>query len=136
MAFEDSEKDIINAEHYPRTFAYVERFRQAIKARQEHIGLPEKLSADEAIARILDSGLYEQPHPGVDPKDPLRLKKGQAVEIFPIDSGFTHHDKGELASIGVKEVAIFTRPNEGEGILRLHFPRVNFRIQPTEEYKL
>lgn len=130
------ETNVINATAYPRTFAYVERFRAAIAAKSaQNDNKPVELSPDETIRRILESDFFE-PEGRVDPQDPLKLSKGQAVEIWPVDSGFTHHDKGELVSIGVREVVIESRPNVGEGKLRLHFPRVNFRIQPLGEAKL
>ena len=74
----------------------------------------------------------------MDEKDPLRLKKGQVVEVWPTDSGQAqaHRDKGELVSIGVKEVVIRTEVPKGKGSLRLHFPRINFKIQPTQQSKL
>ncbi|EXJ70022.1 uncharacterized protein A1O5_07095 [Cladophialophora psammophila CBS 110553] len=128
------EKDVISASEFPKTFAYVDRFRKAMAKKQEQNGVPEELSSEETIERILASDCFE-PEGSVDPLDPLRLKKGQMVEIWPVESGFTHHDKGELVSIGIKEVVISSKPNLGEGRLRLHFPRVNFRIQPLVESK-
>ncbi|OQV08453.1 Glutathione S-transferase, domain-containing protein [Cladophialophora immunda] len=133
--FEYLEKDVVSATLFPKTFAYVDRFRKAMADKQEQNGAPAELSIEETIDRILTSDFFE-PEGVVDPLDPLKLKKGQTVEIFPIESGFTHHDKGELVSIGVKEVVISSKPNVGEGRLRLHFPRVNFRIQPLAESRL
>ncbi|OAP64723.1 hypothetical protein AYL99_00695 [Fonsecaea erecta] len=129
------EKDVISEQLFPRTFAYVDRFRKAIARKQEQHGMPEELSDADTIQKILASDFFE-PEGTVDPADPLRLKKGQMVEIFPVESGFTHHDKGELVSIGVKEVVIASKPTVGEGRLRLHFPRVNFRIQPVADARL
>ena len=133
--FEYLEKDVISEELFPKTFGYVHRFRKAIASKQEQNSMPEKLSAEQAIERILASDFFE-PEGTIDQRDPLGLKKGQMVEVWPIDSGFSHHDGGELVSIGVKEVVVSRRPNEGEGRLRLHFPRVNFRIQPVENAKI
>ncbi|KIX94058.1 uncharacterized protein Z520_10084 [Fonsecaea multimorphosa CBS 102226] len=133
--YEYLEKEVIGPTQFPKTFAYVDRFRKAISQRQHQTGMPEELSSEETIERILASEFFE-PEGAVDPLDPLKLDKGQMVEIFPVESGFTHHDKGELVSIGVKEVVISSKTNVGEGRLRLHFPRVNFRIQPLAESKL
>ncbi|KAJ9617041.1 hypothetical protein H2200_000762 [Cladophialophora chaetospira] len=132
---QDLEKDTISEELFPKTFAYVHRFRKAMAGKQEQNGKIEELSAEKAIESILSSDFFE-PEGEIDPRDPLKLRKGQLVEVYPIDSGFTHHDKGEVVSIGVKEVVISSKPKEGEGRLRLHFPRVNFRIQPAEGSKL
>ena len=111
------------------------RFQKAIDKKQEQNGVPEVLSDEETIKRILDSDFFE-PEGTVDELDPRKLKRGQMVEIWPIESGFTHHDKGELVSIGVKEIVILSKPNMGEGRLRLHFPRVNFRVQAVVDSKL
>lgn len=129
------EKDIINEKQYPKTFAYVDRFQKAIAKKQEQNGVPEVLPDDDCINRILDSDFFEL-EGTIDEHDPLKLSKGQLVEIWPVESGFTHHDKGELVAIGVKEVVISSTPNVGGGRLRLHFPRVNFRVQPVAESKL
>jgi glutathione S-transferase len=133
--FEYLEKEVISEEQFPKTFAYVHRFRNAMATKQAQNGMPETLSAAKAVERILASDFFE-PEGTIDPRDPLKLQKGQWVEIWPVESGFTHHDRGQLVSIGVKEVVISSRPNVGEGRLRLHFPRVNFRIKPVEASKL
>ncbi|OAG41866.1 hypothetical protein AYO21_03869 [Fonsecaea monophora] len=132
--YECLEKDVINPTLFPKTFAYVDRFRKVI-ADKSRPSVPAAVSSDEAIDLILTSDFFE-PEGTVDPLDPLKLKKGQLVEVFPVDSGFTHHDKGELVSIGVNEVVIASTPKVGEGRLRLHFPRVNFRILPLAESKI
>jgi glutathione S-transferase len=131
---DELEADIINEEVYPKTFAYVDRFRKFMAGKQKE-NQPKELSMDETIEKILASDFFEK-EGEIDPRDPLRLKKGQLVEIFPIDSGFTHHDKGEVVSVGVKEVCVASKPTVGEGVLRIHYPRVNIRIQPVGDSKL
>jgi glutathione S-transferase len=125
----------IDKKQFPKTFAYVDRFADALAKKQQENGKPERLSDEEAIRTILDSEFFE-PEGGVDEGDPLKLKKGQLVEIFPIDSGFNHHDKGELVSIGVNEVVIESKPEVGDGVLRIHYPRTNIRISPVTGSKL
>ncbi len=129
------EKDTISEELFPKTFAYVHRFRKAIANKQKQNGLPERLSADQAIERIMSSDFFE-PEGTIDRGDPLGLKMGQQVEVWPIESGFSHHDRGGVVSIGVKEIVISRTPNKGDERLRLHFPRVNFRIQPVGSSKI
>jgi len=133
--YEYLEKEVINERLYPKTFAWVDRFRRFIAERQRAQSMPQVLSSDETIDRILKSGFFES-EGTVDALDPLRLKKGQLVEIWPIESGFTRHDRGELVSIGVNEVVIACKPNAGQGQVRIHFPRTNFRIQPVAEARL
>ncbi len=125
--YEFLEKDVINDRLYPKTFAWVDRFRKFVAEKQQAFAV---LSSEEAVDKILKSDFYEV-EGTVDELDPLNLKPGQLVEVWPIDSGFTRHDKGELVSIGVNEVVIACKPRDGQGKVRLHFPRVNFRIQPV-----
>lgn len=133
--FEFLEKDAISAEQFPKTFAWVRRFQEFVtKKREQNGGAVKELSAEGTIEQILASDFFE-PEGTIDPRDPLKLNRGQLVDISPIESGFTHHDKGELVSIGVREVVIAIKPNVGSGYLRLHFPRVNYRIQPVEGSK-
>ena len=133
--FEDLEKDLISDEQFPKTFAYVSRFRRALAGKQEENGKPEELSAEQAIERIMVSDFSER-EGSIDPSDPLRLKKGQMVGVWPIDSGFTHHDKGNLVSNGLKDVVVSSKPNVGEASLRFPFPRVYFRVQPLAGSRL
>jgi len=67
-------------------------------------GRPEIISSEDAIKRIMQSGFSELDGT-VDTCDPLHLKKGQPVEIRPIDFGFSHADQGEVISINSKELA-------------------------------
>lgn len=125
----------VDEKQFPRTFAYVDRFADAMAKKQLKNGKPEKLSDEETIKTILDSDFFE-PEGKVDERDPLKLKKGQVVEIWPVESGFNHHDKGELVSIGVNEVAIASKTEVGDGLLRIHYPRANIRISPVSGLKL
>jgi glutathione S-transferase len=122
------EGDTISEKTYPRTFAWIKRMRETVQKVQDKYGKPAECSAEETIQKILAAGFFEKDGE-MDEKDPLKLRKGQVVEIWPIDSGFNHHDRGELVSIGVNEVVIASKPKVGDGVLRLHFPRTNFRIQ-------
>lgn len=134
--WEALEKDnVINEQQFPKTFAYVERFSKTLAKKQEENGEPKRLSDDETIKMILDSDFFES-EGDIDERDPLKLKKGQTVEIWPVESGFNHHDKGELLSITVNEVVIASKPQQGDGLLRIHYPRTNIRISPVAGSKL
>lgn len=127
--------DVVNEQQFPRTFAYVDRFAKALTTKQKDNGEPKRLSDEETLRMIFDSDFFE-PEGIVDERDPLKLKKGQMVEIWPVESGFNHHDKGELLSIGVNEVVIASKPQLGDGLLRIHYPRTNIRISPVAGSKL
>lgn len=129
------EDDVIAREKYPKTVTWVARFREHMQDRERQNGPPDILGNQEAIEYIMSSG-YTEAAGEVDPSEPLRFSKGQAVEVWPSDSGSAHRDKGHLVSIGVKEIVIESAVPNGQGHLRLHFPRINFRIAPAQNAKL
>lgn len=71
----------------------------------------------------------------VDDNDPLGLKKGQIVESWPTDSGFNHHDRGQLVSLTSKEVVLASQSKVGGKEVRIHHPRWNFRIRAVSGAK-
>lgn len=129
---ENLDPDVISEPHFPRVYAYVERFRQAIEDAQSKSGEPIILSSDDAIKRILESDYWEK-ELTVDELDPLKLRKGQMVKVFPSDYGSGHQDVGKLVSLCKREVVIETKVKDGNGHLRLHFPRHNFKIVPSNK---
>lgn len=129
------EEDLITQEKYPKTFAWVTRFRDNIQDVERQNGKPVVLSDEDAIASILQSDFTES-EGEMDPYEPLKLSKGQLVEVWPSDYGSKYHDQGQLVSIGVKEVVIASAVPDGQGHLRLHFPRINFRIARVENARL
>jgi hypothetical protein len=108
---------------------------QAYDAATEKNGKARVIPDREAIDTILSSDYFE-PEGEIDPQDPLQLKKGQMVAINPVDSGASHVDKGELISIGIREVVIKKKVPNGKGEIRVHFPRVNFSIRAIDESNL
>ena len=67
---------------------------------------------------------------GVEEGDPLGLKVGQEVSVWPTDSGFSHRDRGRLVGLTWNEIVV-EKDVEGEagrGSVRLHFPRTGFRV--------
>jgi hypothetical protein len=69
----------------------------------------------------------------VDENDPIGLKKGADVEVWPIDTGVRHRDHGRLVGLTRDEVVLSVK-SEAEGKeIRVHFPRTNFRIQAVRD---
>lgn len=64
----------------------------------------------------------------IDGNDPLGLNAGDIVEVHPVDTGFTHRDRGELRSLTPSEVVIAKRTKVGDREIQMHFPRWGFRI--------
>lgn len=56
--------------------------------------------------------------------DPQKLSAGDQVELFPTDSGMNNKDHGKLLSLTEQEIVI-----ELESGLRLHTPRIGFRVR-------
>ncbi|KPI41644.1 uncharacterized protein AB675_8991 [Cyphellophora attinorum] len=117
--------EMISAKQFPKVFAWIERFDKAVKAAKAKNAKPASLKGDAAAKRVLDASFADQDI-GVDESDPLKLQKGQEVEIWPTDSGFGHRDRGALVGLNEDEVVIAVDVSGKE--VRLHFPRINFRI--------
>ncbi|EME47055.1 hypothetical protein DOTSEDRAFT_20870 [Dothistroma septosporum NZE10] len=126
-------KKALGEQAYPKVHAWVERFRQAAtQAEQSNPGagqIDEGAQAEEAIVkRILDSSFTEEHAITVDEGDVLGLRRGQRVSVVPVDFGSTHKDEGELVGLSRDEVVILSDVPGGRGQLRLHYPRINFKI--------
>ena len=124
--------EVLSAKVFPRTFGWVARFREWVDGVRERAGgVVEEIGREETVSRILKAGFFEEEEGEIDPADPLKLEKGREVEVFPVDTGSNHRDRGRLVSIGRDEVVVESKTNVGEGVLRIHYPRVNIRIQPV-----
>ena len=122
-------KENVSESMFPKTFAWVRRFDQAVSDASIVSPKPTTLSGNDAVRKILESPDGAK-HSIVDKADPLGLKVGQPVEVWPTDSGSKHHDIGSLVSLSVDEVCI----RNSKGVF-VHFPRWNFRIVPAREPK-
>jgi hypothetical protein len=108
------------------------RFRKAVKAAQAAVAKPTTLNGDAALQRILDARFAEQ-ESTVDEEDPLGLKKGTEVEVWPIDTGVRHRDRGRVVGLTQDEVVLSVTPEAEGKEIRVHFPRTNFRIEAVKE---
>lgn len=120
-------RDLISEQQYPKVFAWIARFNKELKAARSAVPKPTTLKGPEAAKRI-ESAKYADDEPSVDEKDPLGLKAGAKVEVWPIDSGVRHKDSGVLLGLNQDEVVIGVRTQNGQDI-RLHHPRQQFRIR-------
>jgi hypothetical protein len=119
--------EYISAERFPKTFKWIERFDAAVMAAVKENGKAKALSGAEAAEKIGSEGFAEK-ESSVDESDPSGLKKGTEVEVWPIDSGFSHKDRGKLVGLTTKEIVIEGRMEGGKGV-RIHCPRHGFRIK-------
>lgn len=128
-------QNLFSPKQYPKVFAWVDRFSKAVAAAKQVAPKPTTLKGPEAAKRIVQAD-FADTVTLVDETDPLGLKAGQEVEVWPTDSGFKHRDRGRLVALTSQEVVIATPPKEGGNEIRVHHPRVGFRIQAIGGSKL
>jgi glutathione S-transferase len=117
----------ISAQQFPNVFAWIHRFDKAVSAAARLAGKPKTIKGPEALQQIVSSEFAEA-EGSVDPNDPTGLKKGQEIEVWPIDSGFKNKDKGPLVALSGSEIVIETKTKDGE-MVRVHAPRHGFRLR-------
>ena len=123
---------MFSAKQYPKVFAWHERFSKAIKAAKAAVAKPTTLKGDAALKRIVEASFAEG-ESTVDEQDPLGLTKGSEVEVWPIDTGIRHRDRGRVAGLSREEVVLSVKSEAEDKEIRVHFPRTNFRIQAVKE---
>ncbi|GIZ37091.1 hypothetical protein CKM354_000055400 [Cercospora kikuchii] len=134
-AKEDLRREL-GEERFPKVWEWVRRFREVtMEAEQRNKGagvLGEGRDAEDAVVeKILEAQFTERGDLEFDENDVLGLKKGQKISVSPTDFGFTHKDEGKLAGLTKDEVVIESPVPKEQGIVRLHFPRFNFKVLPA-----
>jgi hypothetical protein len=137
-------RELISDKQYPKVFAYIARFNDALKASKAKAPKPASLKGAAAAERIVNTAFVDKP--AVDASDPLGLQQGTEVEVYPTDSGTNHRDRGHLIGLTEDEIVLSIQTKGTE--LRLHvsttlasqtswmlttkqFPRTGFRITPV-----
>ena len=123
---------LISEKQYPKVFAWIDRFTEAVTAAKSSSSKPTTLKGAEAIEHIIQAD-YVDSEQSVDSNDPLGLKEGQEIEVWPLDSGSSHHDRGRLVALTSNEVVLASQTKMGGKEVRIHCPRTNFRIQVASE---
>jgi len=125
-------RELFTDQHYPKVFAWIGRFNHALKTAKENGPKPTTLKGDVAARRILDAR-YAEKETVIDQDDPLPLRHGDDVQVWPIDSGFNHRDRGQLIGLTADEIVlrVTTAVKPGQDI-HLHFPRTGFRIAAVQ----
>lgn len=114
---------MISEKSYPKVFAWIKRFNEALNAAKAKAPKPINLKGKDAAQSILNAKFVNS-EAQVDKSDPLGLQADTEVEVYPTDSGFSHKDKGSLISLNESEGAI-----QLQNGIKLHFPRTGFRIK-------
>lgn len=89
---------------------------------------PSILRGSEATERVFNAKYAEQ-EANVQEDDPMELKKGAEIEIWPLDTGINHRDSGQLVGINEQEIVVELPSKPRRQEIRLHCPRTNFRIR-------
>jgi len=118
---------IISPTQFPKVFAWISRFRDALKQTKSSGFKPTTLSGDDVVKYMQDARFVESAGE-VDVNDPLGLRAGEEVEVWPIETGFTHRDRGTLLSLTPSEVVVGKKTKAGGTDIHLHMPRWGFRI--------
>lgn len=129
------DRSIISARQYPKVFAWMARFKQAVSEAWGRTPKAERVSGEE-ILKGLGDATFAEAEGAVDENDPLKLQKGQEVVVWPTDAGTSHRDSGRLVGLNAQEVVLQRKTEDGRFDVRLHFPRTNFRIVPAQGAKL
>ncbi|QUC23107.1 uncharacterized protein UV8b_07348 [Ustilaginoidea virens] len=118
---------------YPKVYAWMERFRGAVRAAGRRLGTPRRLSGQEA-ARLIVGSAYHEAEGAVDATDfevaSLRLVKGDRVTVGPTDFGSGRRDVATLVGIDDEQVVFETKGEDGT--VRVHAPRHGFRLGKAE----
>ena len=129
-------KEVLNEHEFPMVHEWVRRFKQVCdQAKRSNAGAQElgegEVAEDAVVKRVLNGDFVEPDELDFYPIDILGLKKGQFISIAPADFGFTHSDRGALVGLTTNEVVIEVAA--GRRPLRLHYPRIDFKISPVDE---
>jgi hypothetical protein len=118
--------EYISPTQFPKVFDWVERFELAAKAAAAVTKAP-KINAEEALS-IVEKGIFLEEEGDVESGDPSGLSKGDEVEVWPIDSGFNHKDRGRLVKLDGGEIVVEGK-TKNEKTVKIHAPRHGFRVR-------
>ncbi|KAL8674184.1 MAG: hypothetical protein Q9168_001435 [Polycauliona sp. 1 TL-2023] len=122
---------LFGKENFPKVYSWMDRFNAALKTAKGSAPKVITLKGPEAIQHVTQAE-FAEPDGEVDARDPLGLRKGQDVESWPIDSGFSHRDRGQLVALTPQEVVLKTQAKIGHKDVHIHHPRTNFRIMAVD----
>lgn len=117
-------EDLVSQAKYPKVFAWIGRFDNALKTAQAKAPKPTKLDGATAAKQVFESGFAEKEGTVEVGEFQKELRQGDQVEVFPTDSGMHNKDSGRLLSLTEDEIVI-----DLENGLRLHTPRAGFRVK-------
>lgn len=127
-------KDVLSKRQFPRVFAWIQRFDEAVQKAASSAAVA-TISGADATKTIVSAECLDraQDFGAIAPEEPvaqaLGLKKGDRVVVYPVDTGSTHKDSGRLLSLDAQEIVFETKAAvEGQPAVRVHAPRLGFRV--------
>lgn len=128
-------KQHFSAEIYPGVYAWRSRFRTVLDATKQKATKATRVKGEQA-ASMVTSAKFSDTSLVVDANDPLKLREGSIVELFPLDGGgHTHQDRGRLIKLTKDEVAIAVSSSSGAEV-HVHAPRWQFRVKAIDGARL
>lgn len=119
-------KQTFAKEQHPKAWAWLSRFKKTVKeAEKSSKAVP--LDGQAAMQHIISASYHDQ-QTGVADNDPVKLKEGDLVQLWPTDSGFRHKDQGFLVKLTKDEVVLAIQTRSGSEEIRVHAPRWGFRV--------
>ncbi|KAF2086351.1 glutathione S-transferase [Saccharata proteae CBS 121410] len=119
---------VISEVQFPKVYSWIRRFREALKAAKASGPKTITFKGPEAVRFVAGADDLAESTGRVDESDPLGLRRDDVVEVWPIDSGFSHRDRGRLVSLTPDEVVLASKTPTGDGEVHVHFPRWGFRV--------
>jgi hypothetical protein len=118
--------NIISNKVFPRTFAWLARYRAAVAKAKAAAPKPTEMNGHSAAEHIHGAELFDL-QLSIDHSDPLALDEEMNVEIYPADWGTEYRDRGRLLGLTPNEVTIAVKDKRDIEI-RIHAPRTGFKI--------
>jgi hypothetical protein len=128
-------KDAISPTQFPKVFAWIQRFTDALQQAKAATSKPVQVSGEDVV-KYMQGARFVESIGEIAANDPLGLQAGDEVEVCPIESGFSHRDRGTLLTLTPNEVVVGKKMKSGGGDIRVHLPRWGFRIVKISGTKL
>ena len=122
---------VISAELYPKSYQWISRFDKCVKTVAGNSPKPTTVKGPVALKQILSASVFATTE--VDKNDPLGLREGTYVEVWPVDSGSSGRTRGIVVGISVSEIVLVVPAKEDKNkLVHVHFPRIGFRAREVD----
>jgi hypothetical protein len=125
-------ESVISERQFPKVYAWMNRFKDELKRIKTSGFKPATLKGDDVV-RYMQSARFVESTGEIDANDPTGLRAGDEVEVWPIETGFTHKDRGSLVTLTPSEMVVAKKTKVGNHEIRVHVPRWGFRIAKVSD---